>query len=271
MSVEAYPQIKQALTESGAGKSLKKIYRWQQFRTNESNKKWREALGATGQVLTHLDLFYHLGSHFSNCEDGRFTTDERETFLFGLTLHDIGESTNFDLSVGDIGAYMKTSADEKKEFKIAHIAIDSLGLPQEVKSKLHDSFRDVIEGKNPKLHNAFKALEKTEYVLTAMKVYQNGKRMRELGKKPLRHEAPLVGRVLVYDLAKVLDVYAPAYPASIGMLFSRTESLIDEMFAYSRSWLETALEWRGKPTDHPALAKEFEEKWNAFKAKNRKV
>lgn len=268
MRLEAYPQIKSALAESAAGKSLQKILRWTQFRTNESKKKWREAVGATGQVLTHSDLFYHHGPSFLKRENGRFTNSEQVTFLFGLSLHDIGESTNFESSIGDVGAYMKTSADEKREFKIAHLAIDSLNLPEETKLKLHDSYKKVVEGEDPKLHHAFKALEKTEYVLTAMKVYQNGKRMRAEGKRPLKYEAALVGRVLVYDLTKVLDVYAPAYPNSIGLLFKNAAPLIDEMFTYSLPWLEANTEWRGKAVDHKALAETFKTKWEAFKAQN---
>ncbi len=268
MRIEAYPQIKQALAESAAGKSLKKTYRWQQFRTDESNKKWREALGATGQVFTHGDLFYHIGEVFLKFENGKFTPEEQETFLYGLAVHDIGEAIIDGKGVGDIGAYMKKASDEKREVKIAYKATESLKLPDELKAKLLDSYKKVVEGEDPKLHRAFKALEKTEYILTAMKVYQNGKRMRKQGKRPLKYEAALVGRVLVFDLAKDLDVYIPEYPNSIGRMLKHAVPLIDEMFAYSRPWLETNTEWRGKPVDGKALAEAFSLKWEAFK--NRK-
>lgn len=265
MRLEIYPQIKRALAESEAGKSLAKTSRWTQFRTNESNRKWREAIGATGQVLTHSDLFYHIAEKFLDCEGDRFTPEEQETFLYGIAVHDIGEAIINGKGVGDIGAYKKTGADEKKEAKIAYKAIDMLDLPQGIKDKLLDSYKQVVEGENPELHNAFKALEKTEYVLTAIKVFQNGKRLKNEGKHRLKYEDALVGRVLVYDLAKVLNVYAPEYPNSIGIMFRNAAPLVDEMFAATLPWLETNTSWMDKTVDHPTLAKSFKERWEEFK------
>ena len=268
MSAEFFSTFIKALENSEAGRSLKETYRWSQFRKNESNEEWKAIYGATGQVFSHGILFYNFMRWFTRQEKERFNIEEVETLLWGTAPHDIGEAKINGKGVGDIGAYAKTSADEKKETKIAYRAIDSLDLSDEIKSRLLDGYKKVIEGEDPKLHQAFKALEKTEYVLTAIKVYLNGKRLKFQGKPGLKFQEPMIGRVLVFDLPKVLEVYAPEYPASIGKFFHDNSSLIDEMFAYSLHWLMENKFWDGKDVNHSAKAEEFRVKWEAFNAQN---
>ncbi|EKD57765.1 MAG: hypothetical protein ACD_57C00153G0001 [uncultured bacterium] len=98
-----------------------------------------------------------------------------------------------------------------------------------------------------------------------MKVFQNGQRLRAQGKNGIDLEQPLVGRVLVYDLAKVLDLYVSEYPRSLGAFFYNSQALIDEMIDYARPWLEVNSTWAGKPVDHSKLAAEFVQKWVQFK------
>ena len=70
---------------------------------------------------------------------------------------------------------------------------------------------------------------------------------------------------VVAVLTKVLDVYAPQYPDSIGKFFLDNAWVIDDMFAHSLPWLETHDEWNGKEVDHKALAAVFRAKWEDFK------
>lgn len=268
MPAEFYPQFIQALAKSEAGSSLKTTYRWtEHFRTDETDKEWRQIFGATGQVFTHGRLFYALMEKMAEREKDRFSPEKKETLLYGTAPHDVGEAKINGVGLGDISAQDKTSTHEKEEVRIAKRVINSLDLPENLKSGLLNGYKEVIEGHDPELNFAFKALEKSEYVLTAIKVYQNCKKLKSEGKPALKLEEALVGRVLVKDLAKVLDVYAPKFLDSIGFIFKKGAPLIDEMFAFSLPWLETHDTWRGKPEDHKKMAVEFKLKWEAFKTR----
>lgn len=268
MSAEFFPKFINALEKSEAGASLKTTYRWaEHFRTSETDEDWRNIFGATGRVFSHSILFFKLMEQMVARENGRFIAEKQETLLYGTAPHDAGEAKINGMGVGDISAQDKTEADEKKEVVIARRVINSLELPAELKSKLLSSYYQVVVGRDQELYEAFKALEKSEYVLTAMKVYQNCKKLMKEGRPGLALEEALVGRVLVKDLTKVLDVYAPRFPNSIGVIFKTGAPLIDEMFAYSLPWLQTHDTWKGKPEDHLKLASEFRTKWETFKNK----
>lgn len=265
MNIETFGKVYSALSQNEAGRSLMDTYRWSQFRTNESNDEWHELFGATGQVFTHSQLFWHLSRWFLQKEQGRFTPKKEEMFLYGTAPHDLGEAKIKGKGVGDVSAMFKTRDDERRESKMARLVISSLLITDELKTKLIDGYDSVVNGKDPELHFAFKALEKSEYVFTAMKVYQNSKKMEAQGKKGLELLKPLVGRVLVFDLTKVLDVYAPVYVNSIGEIFKKSSRLIDEMFVYSMPWLLTQSRWQDKSVDHASLARTFVSKWEEFK------
>lgn len=266
MRIERFFEIKRALADSPAGKSLKEIYRWSGngFRNGQTNDEWTRLLGATAQDFTHGELMYRIAEDFCDKEKG-FNPEEQETLLYGIIAHDWGEAMISKDAVGDVSAAQKTSKDEEKESVIFRKALKSLKLDAEIKNKLLNGYEQVVEGQNPKLNIAFKALEKSEYVITAMKAYRNCHR---LGIK-LDTLAPLVGRVLAIDLGKVIDVYAPQFPNSIGQFFKSYSNLIDQMFVFSRPWLETHQEWFGKQWNHPELAATFASKWEAFKTQGR--
>jgi hypothetical protein len=266
MNLERYPQIAQALRESEAGQSLMQTYRWSQFRDKESNGKWKELFGATGQVLTHSELFYHLMEWMVRREGDRFTPEKAETLLIGVAVHDIGEAKINGKGIGDISAFAKTKIHEKKEVAIAYKALETLQISESLRDELADGYKKVVEGEDPELHFAFKALEKSEYVITAMKVYQNSMRLRSTGRRGLKYLEPMVGRVLIFDLSKALDVYVPHFPGSLGYLFKKSAPLIDEMYSYSKPWLLKNSEWKGKIYDHAAICRDFEQKWNSFKS-----
>ncbi len=265
MKVESYPHIVAAFQQSEAGQSLQGIFRWSAFRTGETDLTWRQTLGATANDFAHGQLMYGIARRFLEYEPDRFSSIQQELFLHGVICHDWGEALINDSGVGDISAQVKTAAEEKIESIIARQAIASLNLPLEIKIDLLAGYAQVVEGGDPQLHHAFKALEKAEYVITAMKVYQSGKRMNEQGIATIENEIPLIARVLVIDLAKVLDVYIAEYPNSLGVHFYKSGPLIDEMLEYVYPWLQATKEWAGKPVDHEELASSFLEKWTQFK------
>lgn len=259
-------KIKTALEKSEAGKSLSETYRWGQFRKDETDEQWMGILGSTGRVDSHMRLFSKYTRAFAAMENGRFTEEAKEIFLDGIDNHDIGEAKINGMGIGDISAQIKTSADEKKESVMARKVISTLNVPQKLKDKMWYAYDQVVNGKNTELNQSFKALETTEYVLTAMNVYKNCRRLEAQGKPGLALEDALVGRVLVINLAKVLDVYVPLYPNSIGLFFKTNSSLIDKMIEHSSSWLNSNNKWMDKEVNHKELLEKFNIKWEAFKA-----
>ncbi len=261
-----YSKIHSAFENSEAAASLKSIYRWSTFRVNETDEEWREALGPTAIDYEHGYLMVDLAVDFLAHEKDRFTEPQQRKFLLGIMLHDFGESIlkGNDDSIGDVSAQIKTTEHEKKESIIARVVINSLDLDESIKEEMITAYHDVVEGGDPELNKYFKAIEKSEYVLTAMQVYLHGKWQRSIGKKGIENEIPLVGRVLVKDLPKVLENYAKEYP-SIASRFRSDSKLIDEMFAHTLPWLKTAKEWAKMPEDHESLANNFEKVWKDFK------
>ncbi len=267
MHKEIYAEIKNALANSEAGISLQNTLRWSEYRNGETEREWIVKVGITGQDFLHtMVLMPGIAKAFLEHEGDRFTPAEKETLSYGIVSHDWGEAKINGRGVGDVSAMIKSMKDEKVESWVARRVITSLDLPENIKGKLLDGYAQVVEGGNPKLYDAFKALERSEYVITAMKAYVNCKRLNALGKPGIKNEEALVGRVLIINLAKVLDEHVPNYPNSIGLMFKRVAPLIDDMFAHSLPWLSENPEWQGKRVDHKALAEAFMVKWEAFKS-----
>jgi len=255
--------IATALSLTKAGESLATTYRWSAFRSKESDSDWREILGATAIDISHGELMYQIGRNFLKSEKGRYSPEQEETFLYGLLVHDYGEAIIDGKGIGDVSTQIKTKAHETAEISIAKQVIYSLPLDDELIEKLIYSYEQVVEGGDPELQAAFKALEKTEYVMTALKTYQNC-RTRELrGRSGVTLEQAMVGRVLIMDLAKILETHALAFPNSIGEYIRSMEEVIDEAYDYSKPWL-LSNGWRNT-TDHTELCAAFEKKWAAFK------
>lgn len=262
--LESYSAIMSAFGESEAGVSLKNTYRWSTFRGRESNQFWEWMLGVTANDFKHGKLMYGIAISFLHLEPGRFSSARQETFLFGILCHDWGEAIIDGKGVGDVSAQIKTDKVERKESIIARRVIRSLSLPSDIKKKLLNGYEQVVDGKDEELHLAFKALEKMEYFVTALKVFQRCKQLHAKGGAGIEQELPFVGRVLVYDLSKILDVYVPGYP-SIGAYLQNISGLVDEMFEFTLPWLNSTTSWMDKPVDHAKLARDFKQKWDAFK------
>lgn len=260
-----YSEVMMALSESEAGESLKNTHRWSGFRTDETNEEWRAMLGATEQDYSHGILNYQIARIFVELEGSRFTDEQKETFLWGALCHDWGEAILNGEGVGDVSSQLKTSDDERGESVIFRRVIESLDLPDETKAKLLNGYEQVVEGGDSDLQLAFKALEKSEYVMTVIKVFQNSQKLLAGGKTGPALEIPMEARVIVINLATVLDKYAYKYPESIGRYFYNMSETVDEMFESCLPWLMTTTEWDGKVVDHADLANELWTKWNTFK------
>jgi len=265
MKIETYAEVIEALDASEAGRSLRNIYRWSTFRQGESDELWREALGITAVDFSHGQLMYEIGRSFLRLEMERFSPEKERLFLSGILCHDWGEAILNGRGVGDVSAQIKTRKVEVEESLIARQVIASLSLPASVKGELLDGYEQVVEGGDEELYEAFRALEKMEYVMTAMKVYQFCRRQKARNIAGIASEVPLIGRVLVIDLSKILDVYVPKFPNSIGRFFRNQSGLIDDMFKFCYPWLAETKEWYGKPIDHAQLAMNFSAKWAVFK------
>lgn len=263
--LETFSAIMEAFGRSEAGQSLKEIIRWSALRLDESDEVFTKRLGVTSIDFKHGMLMYHIARTFLKYEPHRFSQEEQNIFLHGILNHDWGEAVINGEGIGDINAHFKTADNEKVESRMARIAIASLELPEEIKNALLMGYEQVVEGKHPQLQHAFKGLEKAEYVMTAMKVYQNNKRAKAAGEPILKNEEPLIGRVLVIELTKLLREYAPVYPDSIGMYLYNCRDLLEEMFEFSKPWLLTHDAWMGKLVDHPRLVAELTEEWDKFK------
>lgn len=262
--LETFPTIMQALEKSPAGRSLKEIIRWEPLRSGEPDEVFTKRLGVTSIDFKHGMLMYHIARTFLRYESGRFTKEEQAIFLYGILTHDWGEVVIDGDGVGDVNAHMKTADIEKEESRMARIAINSLDLPEEIKMRLLMGYEEVVEGRHPDLRHAFEAIEKAEYVMTAMKVYQNNVRAKREGQPILINEQALIGRVLVIELTKLLREYVPVYPDSIGMYIYSCRDLLEEMLEFCKPWLSSTHSWLGRAVDHAQLTVEFESEWKKF-------
>lgn len=232
-------EIFSAIEKSPAGASLRETVRWDRFRdASESREYWKEILGDTAIVFSHMQLFSRLTYKFLENEFEHFTDHEKEILFLSSTVHDIGEAKIKGDGVGDIADPFKTSAQEKIEWKIARKAINQLNIDGELKKRLWDSYEKVIIGKDSKLHLAFKALEKYEYFLTAMNVFNNVSERYKQNLPGIVNAKKLVGRVLTADFPKLLENYVPHFPSSIESDIKYVYPLIDEAFSFS-----TPLNW----------------------------
>lgn len=252
-----------ALENSPAGVSLSSTYRWKFFRSSESDTDWRDILGATAIDFSHGVLMFRIGDDFLQRERNRFTQEQKDTLLYGLLVHDFGEAIIGGEGVGDVSTQVKTKSDYVEEVDMAWKVIYSLDIDHELAVDLIYSYQQVVMGGDPKLHHAFKALERLEYVMTALKTYQNCRRRETRGETGVELEQAMVGRVLLFDLAKVIDIYAGEYPDTIGLYLHNMEPMIDEAYAYCKPWLMNN-GWRDTAS-HAELCARFEKKWQAYK------
>lgn len=222
------------------GPRLQKIERWAKFRTTETTEKWLELLGPTAVLLSHQE---HLVEITYRLLTDLIPPEELTILLLAQAVHDLGELTK-----GDIPAPIKTEKQEKVEHAAALKLIKQVSECEEIAHCYHE----VVMGENAAAHSLFKAIEKSEYVMTAMHVFE---KIRYENHTKHDNLWLLVVRVIALDLPKALD-YAVSFPDSIGTYFLEQAGVIDRMFVES-SWRVTE--------DFATQFTTSEDKWGAWK------
>lgn len=216
-------RVQEALTKL-YGDRLGSIERWSKFRDGQTTQEWLELLGPTAVVLSHQEHFVRVAEAILNNHSG-LSEEELAKFYLAVAVHDIGEA-----AVGDIAAPDKTAKDEKRESRGALKLIAALPESELVA----EAYTEVVAGDNAVLHALFRAIERTEYLLTAIHLFE------QLQKQP-EHPAKLwlmVARVLSFDLPKVIG-HAQMFPATIGEYLLARREIISRMLAEA-SWAVTA-------------------------------
>jgi hypothetical protein len=241
------------------GDSLKKTLRWTNFKTDETDNDWRQFLGSASNSLSHSKFFAKLAESFCRAEGENFSRKEKILFINGCTVHDLGEGEINGQSVGDISWILKTEENEKEENKIALHIINALNLDEREKKNLEEGYLQTVVGENKKLSRAFRALEKTEYVITALKLFGKERTRNRLGLRPgVKMADDLIAKVIVNNLSEVLTKYAPDYPNSIGELIRSMAPLIDLAFEETLPHLKSI-------GNHEEKIADFQKNWNEFK------
>lgn len=250
-----------ALEENIAAISLKGIVRWDRFRhpeLSETPKHWVDVLGETAIVFSHMRYFSRITEDFIKKEWPKFNKRQRRALRLGISLHDVGEAEIDGLGIGDVPVPLKNESHEKIEREVAKKVINSLDIPENLKKELNSAYQKVVVGKDPVLHNAFKALEKTEYLMTGLNVFKEARRRKNIGLPGIFEAKRLVGLVLAKDLPKVIEKYAPEYPFFIGEYLLNEMGTIDAALASSESFFEPGT------VDHSDF-KRSKELWKNYK------
>jgi hypothetical protein len=211
-------QVQHAIRNSPVGDQLSKIERWQKFRSNETLDEWIDLLGPTAVVLTHQEHFLEFVLFWiKNLDEPTL-----RQFSLAASVHDMGEA-----KLGDIASTEKTVADELKEVDFALEAILSLPLDHPLILELLHSYQEVVKGDNESLHYIFKALERTEYLNTAIHLFEKLASGKEMEKG-----WSMIARVLSFDFPKVIN-YAESLPNIVGEYLATNRELIEQMFERS--------------------------------------
>lgn len=220
-------QIQLAIRQSPLGEKLSQIDRWQRFRTNETKQEWLELLGPTAVVLSHQEYFVDFVSAWVN---GLSQNMQRQLIL-ATSVHDLGEA-----QIGDIASPDKKPSDEVIEIDFALKAILSLPLDHGLIEELVLSYESAVRGDDEVLHLLFKALEKTEYLDTAIHVYGSLQSGKDMEKGWI-----MISRVLALDLPKIIH-YAELLPNIVGQFLLAHVDKIDEMFEQSERFVTKDIE-----------------------------
>lgn len=210
----------QAIRTSPVGKKLNNIERWSSFRTDESRGLWLELLGPTAVVLTHQEYFLEFVQQWGQ----QLKYDYKNPLLIASSVHDIGEVT-----VGDTAAPQKKPSDKNDETTAALNQIGLLPIRHESATTLKENYLAVVHGDSQALNYLFKSLERSEYLDTAIHLYDKLLEGLQMEKGLL-----MIARVLAFDLPKIIR-YAQPLPNVVGLFLKNKSQLISEMFKFSES------------------------------------
>lgn len=258
MATEVVPsnRILQALAIHPAGPALKAELRWMDFHSPSDTPLWRQVIGPGANVWDHTISFYRHARLFARIEPHLQDPRLKSTFLLGVLSHDFGEAKINGVGVGDMAWYRRTPESERKEALIAHGIIGQLDLEPPLRQRMSLAHHEVVSGGNPTLHHAFKALERADYVLTALHVYAMGR----MGLVIARSQE-LIGKVITNDLTRTILQFTDHYPRSIGAYFHSVSGTIDSAIASAAPYLHSY-----KDTD--AQLKIFTAVWQDFQGRN---
>lgn len=200
------------------GPELQKIERWSGFRANETTEEWVRFLGLTAVVLTHQELLVQVVDKLLR-HDPSVSDADKNLLMLAFAIHDIGE-----ISVGDTANPEKTEDTEQVEWIAALNLLRELASDVEDGHELTDVYMEVVVGDNAVLHDLFKAIERTEYFMTAM----NGFRYLVDSGDHAPNKWRLVARVLAFDLPVVITL-AQRYPHSIGSFLCSEQAFVSQM------------------------------------------
>lgn len=208
----------QAAIRRRFGPELQKIERWSGFRVNETTEEWIRFLGLTAVVLTHQELLVQVVDKLLRHDPSVSDTD-KNLLMLAFAIHDIGE-----ISVGDTANPEKTEDSEQAEWIAALNLLRELAPDVEDGHELTNVYMEVVVGDNAVLHDLFKAIERTEYFMTAM----NGFRYLVDSGDRSPNKWRLVARVLAFDLPEVISL-AQRYPHSIGAFLHSAQAFVSQM------------------------------------------
>ena len=210
--------IRETVRSSEFAAQLAEMERWTGFQDKETREEWLDLLGPTAIVLSHQE-------HFTDFVEKWGQNIEEEILsilLLASAIHDMGE-----IEVGDIPASEKTAADEEVESVAAIAIINLLKLDLENLALLEFAYKEAIAGENAVLNFLFKAFEKTEYLDTAIHVFQKLNEGSEM-----THGKFLIARVVAINLPQILT-FAEQLPSSIGEYLKANQESITNMFDFS--------------------------------------
>lgn len=200
------------------GAQLQNIERWGGFRADETTEEWIHFLGLTAVVLTHQEHLVQVVDKLLR-NDPSVSDADKYLLMLAFSIHDVGE-----ISVGDTANPEKTEKSEQVEWVAALNLLRLLAPDIEDGQELTNIYMDVVVGDNAVLHSLFKAIERTEYFMTAM----NGFRYLIDSGDRSPNKWRLVARVLAFDLPVVISL-GRQYPHSIGAFLRSEKDFISQM------------------------------------------
>ena len=235
-----FRQIRHLFETSIYGTVLGNQTRYDRYKPDGlQNSEWERLLGADANNLKHLPLSYGLTRSFiSYCINApdfgdeknshmiNFTSEDTEILLLAAISHDWAEAI-----VGDKMFDLKTDKEEKEERTLhkilSHEIID--GLESNVLSEIMDEANYVSGDRYSKLGQAFNAIERLGYLRTALRAWEQTKKLNQESDKILINKLHwLINNVFLNQIKKLLE-YSQIYPP-VKLYLKNMEKNISETF-----------------------------------------
>jgi len=208
------------------GQKLSREVRYSRYQpVHVSNDKWVELLGwDVNNLLHHLEA-YAITKSFVIQSGNLFSEHERIMLYITAVIHDFAEAVR-----GDKMFDMKTAVDEREELKCLSYILKELfdghsngGIEFR---HIEEAYQEVMSGRNPKLRQAFNAIERVGYLTTGCRAWMVEKEIEDDGLK--YGLLWLTHNVLFNQIPKLLE-YSDSY-FSVRSFLKVKASLISEAF-----------------------------------------